>query len=85
MLQVTSALQMAEWRDRFCPRRIGNFAHQRRVKIWGEARVIEGDTELMAKLMPEGRKARSDPGHPLHRFGLGRELPAAHPAAFRGC
>jgi predicted pyridoxine 5'-phosphate oxidase superfamily flavin-nucleotide-binding protein len=31
-----------------------DYAHRRRVKIWGEARVVEGDVELTAKLMPEG-------------------------------
>jgi predicted pyridoxine 5'-phosphate oxidase superfamily flavin-nucleotide-binding protein len=29
------------------------------VKIWGEARVVEGDAELTARLMPEGYKARA--------------------------
>ena len=37
-----------------------DYAHQRRVKIWGEARVVEGDVELMAKLMPEDYKARPE-------------------------
>jgi predicted pyridoxine 5'-phosphate oxidase superfamily flavin-nucleotide-binding protein len=37
-----------------------DYAHRRRVKIWGEARVVEGDVELMAKLMPEGYKARPE-------------------------
>jgi predicted pyridoxine 5'-phosphate oxidase superfamily flavin-nucleotide-binding protein len=37
-----------------------DYAHRRRVKIWGEARVVEGDAELMAKLMPEGYKARPE-------------------------
>ena len=31
-----------------------------RVKIWGEARVVEGDAELIAKLMPEGYRARPE-------------------------
>ncbi|MBL8586798.1 MAG: pyridoxamine 5'-phosphate oxidase family protein, partial [Bradyrhizobiaceae bacterium] len=35
-----------------------DYAHRQRVKIWGEARVIEGDAELTAKLMPEDYKAR---------------------------
>jgi predicted pyridoxine 5'-phosphate oxidase superfamily flavin-nucleotide-binding protein len=30
------------------------------VKIWGTARVVEGDAELIAKLMPEGYKARPE-------------------------
>jgi uncharacterized protein len=37
-----------------------DYAHQRRIKIWGEARVVEGDTELTAKVMPEGYKARPE-------------------------
>ncbi len=37
-----------------------DYAHQRRVKIWGEARVIENDTELQAKLMPADYKARPE-------------------------
>ena len=37
-----------------------DYAHRQRVKIWGEARVVEGDVELMAKLMPEGYKARPE-------------------------
>src|SRR3984893_9432427 len=37
-----------------------DYAHRRRIKIWGGARVIEGDAELSAKLMPEGYKARPE-------------------------
>jgi predicted pyridoxine 5'-phosphate oxidase superfamily flavin-nucleotide-binding protein len=37
-----------------------DYAHRKRVKIWGEARVVEGDAELTAKLMPEGYKARPE-------------------------
>ncbi|MFO1100846.1 MAG: pyridoxamine 5'-phosphate oxidase family protein [Xanthobacteraceae bacterium] len=37
-----------------------DYAHRQRVKIWGEARVIEGDAELTAKLMPEHYKARPE-------------------------
>jgi uncharacterized protein len=36
-----------------------DYAHRRRVKIWGEARVVEGDDELTARLMPRGYKARA--------------------------
>jgi predicted pyridoxine 5'-phosphate oxidase superfamily flavin-nucleotide-binding protein len=35
-----------------------DYAQRRRVKIWGEARVVEGDAELTARLMPKGYKAR---------------------------
>jgi predicted pyridoxine 5'-phosphate oxidase superfamily flavin-nucleotide-binding protein len=37
-----------------------DFALRRRIKIWGEARVVEGDAELTARLMPDGYKARPD-------------------------
>jgi uncharacterized protein len=37
-----------------------DYAHRQRVKIWGEARVVEGDAELIAKLMPERYKARGE-------------------------
>lgn len=59
-----------------------DYAHRQRIKIWGTARVVEQDAELMAKLLPEGYKA---PGadHPVHGFGLGFQLPAAHSTAFR--
>ena len=37
-----------------------DYAHRRRVKIWGEARVVEGDAALTAQLMPEAYKARPE-------------------------
>jgi predicted pyridoxine 5'-phosphate oxidase superfamily flavin-nucleotide-binding protein len=37
-----------------------DYAHRRRIKIWGTARVVEGDQELMAKLMPGDYKARPE-------------------------
>src|SRR6185503_3323379 len=37
-----------------------DYAHRQRVKIWGEARVVEGDAELTAKLMPDAYKARPE-------------------------
>jgi predicted pyridoxine 5'-phosphate oxidase superfamily flavin-nucleotide-binding protein len=37
-----------------------DFAHRRRVKIWGEARVVEDDAALLASLMPAGYKARPE-------------------------
>jgi predicted pyridoxine 5'-phosphate oxidase superfamily flavin-nucleotide-binding protein len=36
-----------------------DYAHRRRVKLWGEAQVVEGDGELTRSLMPEGYKARA--------------------------
>jgi uncharacterized protein len=37
-----------------------DYAHRQRIKIWGEARVVEGDAALIARLMPEDYKARSE-------------------------
>jgi uncharacterized protein len=37
-----------------------DYAARRRIKIWGEARVVEGDPELIATLMPEAYRGRPD-------------------------
>ena len=37
-----------------------DYAHRRRVKIWGRARVVEGDDALNAQLMPAGYDARPE-------------------------
>jgi len=37
-----------------------DYTHRQRVKIWGEARVVEGDDALVARLMPDGYKARPE-------------------------
>jgi predicted pyridoxine 5'-phosphate oxidase superfamily flavin-nucleotide-binding protein len=37
-----------------------DYAHRRRVKIWGEARVVEDDPALTRSLMPKGYKARPE-------------------------
>jgi uncharacterized protein len=37
-----------------------DYAHRRRVKIWGTARVVENDPELVAKLFPGAYRARGD-------------------------
>jgi hypothetical protein len=39
---------------------IMDYAHRRRVKIWGEARVIEDDAALTEALMPKGYRARPE-------------------------
>jgi uncharacterized protein len=36
-----------------------DYAQRRRIKIWGEARVVEGDAELIAQLTPRHYKARA--------------------------
>jgi predicted pyridoxine 5'-phosphate oxidase superfamily flavin-nucleotide-binding protein len=60
-----------------------DYAHRQRVKIWGEARVVEGDSALVTQLMPEGYR-RGRAGDHADRDGLGRQLPTAYPAALRG-
>ena len=37
-----------------------DYAHRRRVKIWGEARVVDDDPALTQALMPKGYKARPE-------------------------
>ena len=39
---------------------IMDYAHRRRVKIWGEARVVEDDPALTQALMPKGYRARPE-------------------------
>jgi uncharacterized protein len=39
---------------------IMDYAHRRRVKIWGEARVVDDDPALLASLMPKGYRARPE-------------------------
>jgi predicted pyridoxine 5'-phosphate oxidase superfamily flavin-nucleotide-binding protein len=36
-----------------------DYAHRRRVKVWGTARVVEGDAALLARLMPPGYPAKA--------------------------
>lgn len=37
-----------------------DYMNQRRIKIWGEARIVEDDPELVQQLMPENYKARPE-------------------------
>jgi uncharacterized protein len=37
-----------------------DYAHRRRVKIWGEARAVDDDPALTKSLMPQGYKARPE-------------------------
>ena len=37
-----------------------DYAHRRRVKIWGEARVVDDDPALLQSLMPRGYEARPE-------------------------
>ena len=35
-----------------------DYAHRRRIKVWGRARVVSNNPALLAQLMPEGYRAR---------------------------
>lgn len=37
-----------------------DYMNRRRVKLWGEAKIVEDDPELLARLMPEDYKARGE-------------------------
>lgn len=37
-----------------------DYAHRQRIKIWGTARVVEGDAELEQRLTPKGYRARAE-------------------------
>jgi predicted pyridoxine 5'-phosphate oxidase superfamily flavin-nucleotide-binding protein len=37
-----------------------DYRNRQRVKLWGEARTVEGDLDLMQRLMPEGYRARPE-------------------------
>jgi uncharacterized protein len=37
-----------------------DYAHRRRIKIWGEARVVDDDPALTTSLMPQGYRARPE-------------------------
>ena len=42
-----------------------DYAHRRRVKVWGRARVVENDLALIEKLMPDGYAARPEQAIPF--------------------
>lgn len=37
-----------------------DYAHRRRIKIWGRARVVSDDPDLVAQLMPSGYRAQGE-------------------------
>ena len=58
-----------------------DYAHQRRIKIWGNAHVIEGDDQLIEKLSAGGYKARPEQVILFTVSCLGRKLLTAYSAA----
>jgi uncharacterized protein len=39
---------------------IMDYAHRRRIKIWGEARIVDDDPALLESLMPKGYRTRPE-------------------------
>lgn len=39
---------------------IMDYAHRRRVKLWGTARIVEGDAELLAQMRPPSGNAKAE-------------------------
>lgn len=37
-----------------------DYAQRRRIKVWGTARVVEGDEALLGRLMPQGYRAKPE-------------------------
>ena len=37
-----------------------DYLHRRRVKLWGEAKIVENDPALLQSLMPKGYRARPE-------------------------
>ena len=60
-----------------------DYAHRRRVKIWGEARVVDDDPALTAIADAARLQGAARTGDPVQDFGMGHQLPAAHPAEIR--
>ena len=60
-----------------------DYAHRRRVKIWGEARVVDDDPALTEIADAARLQSAARTGHPVPDFGVGHQLPAAHPAKVR--
>ena len=52
-----------------------DYAQRARVKIWGEARVVEDDPALTASLMPEGYDARPERAFVIHVTALDENCP----------
>ena len=60
-----------------------DYAHRRRVKIWGEARVVDDDPALLAVADAARLQGAARTGDPVQDRGVGHQLPAAHPAKIR--
>jgi predicted pyridoxine 5'-phosphate oxidase superfamily flavin-nucleotide-binding protein len=59
-----------------------DYAHRQRIKIWGEARVVEDDPALVQSLMPEGYKARPEQAFVLEVSAWDANCPQHIPQRF---
>lgn len=59
-----------------------DYAQKRRVKIWGEARVVEDDPALVAELMPQDYDARAERAFLIHVTAWDANCPQHIPQRF---
>src|SRR3981189_774824 len=59
-----------------------DYAHRRRVKIWGKARVVDDDPALLKSLMPQGYKARPEQVILFKIAAAGTNCPPPSPQKF---
>ena len=58
------------------------YAQWKRVKIWGHARVIEGDPDLLAKLTPPNYRVRTEQAILIHVDAWDLNCPRHMPLRF---
>ncbi len=61
---------------------IMDYAHRRRVKLWGEAKIIEDDPALVKSLMPTGYRARPEQAILFHIEAWDTNCPQHIPQKF---
>lgn len=59
-----------------------DYARRTRVKIWGEARVVEGDAALLASLLPPDYDAHAEQAIVIHVSAWDRNCPQHIPQRF---
>jgi len=59
-----------------------DYAHRQRIKIWGEARVVEDDPPLVQSLMPDGYEARPEQAFLLNVSAWDANCPQHIPQRF---
>jgi predicted pyridoxine 5'-phosphate oxidase superfamily flavin-nucleotide-binding protein len=59
-----------------------DYARRRRIKIWGEARVVEDDPALVARLQPDGYPARPEQAVLFHVAAWDSNCPQHIPQRF---